>query len=165
MEVRDGRGPLIMRQCDVCPTRFKPKSPQHTHCSRRCAYIAGKLIRAAAKDMDRDVAIAFYGRQYEDPLRHVKRGRTKQLIRHVMNYCSLHHTILVTKGEIEEYSGLVLREKEMETAAKWVPALTFYVAGVDGGEENKTDVYQFLVSDLVTNADAIDRAGRRYHVR
>ena len=109
--------PYNLRTCDICPTKFKPKSPQHRHCSRRCAYIAVKLNREAAKEMTRDAAIAFYGSQYDDPLRHVKRGRTKQLIRHVMNFCEKFDTIFMTQDEIAEYSGLTLRAKEMERAA------------------------------------------------
>ena len=142
-----------LRVCDICPMEFRPKSPQHKHCSRRCAYIAVKLGRAAASGMSREVAIEFYGSQYDDPLRHVKRGRTKQLIRHVMNFCEKNDTIFVTRGEVEEYSGLSLTPNAFEMAAREVPALTYFATRlVEGGR--RADVWQFLVEDLVSNAEA-----------
>ena len=154
-----------LRVCDICPMEFHPKSPQHKHCSRRCAYIAVKLGRAAASGMSREVAIEFYGSQYDDPLRHVKRGRTKQLIRHVMNYCEKNDTIFVTRGGIEEYSGLTLRDKELELAAMSVPALTFFARTLAEGGEVLEDVYQFMQEDLITNEDARVNNARRHHER
>lgn len=162
---RNGYG-FAMRTCDICPKEFMPKSMWHIHCSKRCAYIAVKLSRKAAKDMDRDVAIAFYGSQYADPLRHIVRGNVRSLIRLIMTFCEANSTILVSRQELEEYSGAKVKPLALSVAAKNVSALTYFAKELmDDGSTR--EMYQFLVEDLVSNADARARnvGSRRYRRR
>lgn len=157
---KDNRHGFDPRTCDICSREFRPKSPRHIHCSKRCAYIAIKLSRKAAARMDRDVAIAFYGSQYDDPLRHISRGIRRQLIRMVMAFCGENSTIFVTRQELEEYFGVEIKPLALAVAAKNVVALTYF--GKELMDDGSTrEMYQFLVEDLVTNADARDRNERR----
>lgn len=102
------------RTCDICQGAFKPKSPSHVHCTHRCGFVAIKLRHAAAKRMTREVAIKYYMRQYDDPLRMIPNGDSKVLMRHITNYCDINDTNVFMLQDIGECAGRHFSMNEME---------------------------------------------------
>ena len=110
-------------RCVICESRFTMKSPSHKYDSRRCAYIAAKLVTPAGLAMGRAAAIKHYGALWDDPLRSLPRGKYKLLLREIMEFCDIQHSQFFSVHDLEEFLGYELAPKTLYLLSRKVKAV------------------------------------------
>lgn len=88
--------------CPICEHVFMRRNSRHGSCTKKCSYIAKKLITPAGMRMPRSEAIAFYGEQYDQPFRSLGRTKYKPLVIAIANHCRIHGSDEFTYSALDE---------------------------------------------------------------